>query len=141
MQTQMTTPSPSRVPTAEATAELTAAAPGAIKVIRRNGKLTTFDPSKISIALTKAFLAVEGGQAAASSRVRTTVETLTEQVVQALTRHLSGGGTLHIEDIQDQVELALMRGGEHKVARDYVLYREERSKERAADAAAKKASA
>src|SRR5882757_1443674 len=142
MQTQITTPSPTRAHTQETSnAELTAAAPGAIKVIRRNGKLTTFDPSKISIALTKAFLAVEGGQAAASSRVRTTVETLTEQVVQALTRHLSGGGTLHIEDIQDQVELALMRGGEHKVARDYVLYREERSKERAADAAAKKASA
>ena len=142
MQTQITTPSPTRAHTQEtSSAELTAAAPGAIKVIRRNGKLTTFDPSKISIALTKAFLAVEGGQAAASSRVRTTVESLTEQVVQALTRHLSGGGTLHIEDIQDQVELALMRGGEHKVARDYVLYREERSKERAADAAAKKASA
>jgi ribonucleoside-diphosphate reductase alpha chain len=145
MQTQMTSPSPSRVlapePSAEPSAELTAAAPGAIKVIRRNGKLTTFDPSKISIALTKAFLAVEGGQAAASSRVRTTVEALTEQVVQALTRHLSGGGTLHIEDIQDQVELALMRAGEHKVARDYVLYREERAKERAAEAAAKKAAA
>ena len=139
MQTQITTPSPSRTPTPEPSAELTAAAPGAIKVIRRNGKLTAFDPSKISIALTKAFLAVEGGQAAASSRVRTTVEALTEQVVQALTRHMSGGGTLHIEDIQDQVELAMMRAGEHKVARDYVLYREERSKERAAEAAAKKA--
>lgn len=141
MQTQITSPSPTRVHPAEASAELTAAAPGAIKVIRRNGKLTAFDPSKISIALTKAFLAVEGGQAAASSRVRTTVESLTEQVVQALTRHLSGGGTLHIEDIQDQVELALMRAGEHKVARDYVLYREERSKERAAEAAKKTATA
>ena len=135
MQTQMTTPSPTRVQPAEPSVELTAAAPGAIKVIRRNGKLTTFDPTKISIALTKAFLAVEGGQAAASSRVRTAVESLTQNVVQALTRHLSGGGTLHIEDIQDQVELALMRAGEHKVARDYVLYRDERAKERAAEAA------
>ena len=141
MQTQMTTPSPTRVQPAEPSVELTAAAPGAIKVIRRNGKLTTFDPTKISIALTKAFLAVEGGQAAASSRVRTAVESLTQNVVQALTRHLSGGGTLHIEDIQDQVELALMRAGEHKVARDYVLYRDERAKERAAEAAKKTASA
>jgi ribonucleoside-diphosphate reductase alpha chain len=117
------------------TAELAATAPGGIKVIRRNGKLTSFDSSKISIALTKAFLAVEGGQAAASSRVRQLVAELTTQVTQALTRHLNGGGTLHIEDIQDQVELALMRAGEHKVARDYVLYRNERAKERAAEAA------
>ncbi|MCC2657852.1 MAG: ribonucleotide-diphosphate reductase subunit alpha [Panacagrimonas sp.] len=116
-------------------AELAATAPGGIKVIRRNGKLTSFDGSKISIALTKAFLAVEGGQAAASSRVRQLVSELTAQVTQALTRHLNGGGTLHIEDIQDQVELALMRAGEHKVARDYVLYRDERAKERAAEAA------
>ena len=137
MQTQMTTPTPARVNTPESSAELTAAAPGAIKVIRRNGKLTSFDPTKISIALTKAFLAVEGGQAAASSRVRNAVESLTQNVVQALTRHLSSGGTLHIEDIQDQVELQLMRAGEHKVARDYVLYRDERAKERAAEAAKK----
>ena len=122
-----------------ATAELTATAPGAIKVIRRNGKLTNFDANKIAIAMTKAFLAVEGTQAAASARVRDKVSELTQQVVHALTRHLSGGGTLHIEDIQDQVELALMRGGEHKVARDYVIYRNERAQARAAEAAAKQA--
>ncbi len=138
MQTQVTAVLPARTPAPEPTAEIAAAAPGGIKVIRRNGKLTAFDPSKISIALAKAFLAVEGGQAAASSRVRDKVEDFTQQVVQALTRHMSGGGTLHIEDIQDQVELAMMRAGEHKVARDYVIYREERSKERAAEAAAKK---
>jgi ribonucleoside-diphosphate reductase alpha chain len=119
------------------TAELAATAPGGLRVIRRNGKVTSFDASKISIALTKAFLAVEGSTAAASSSVREKVEALTTQVVQGLTRHISGGGTLHIEDIQDQVELALMRAGEHKVARDYVIYRDSRSKERAAEAAAK----
>ena len=116
-------------------AELAATAPGGIKVIRRNGKLTSFDSSKISIALTKAFLAVEGGQAAASSRVRQLVADLAQQVTQALTRHMNGGGTLHIEDIQDQVELALMRAGEHKVARAYVLYRDEQMRKRAAEAA------
>ncbi|MGQ0619618.1 MAG: ribonucleoside-diphosphate reductase subunit alpha [Panacagrimonas sp.] len=125
----------SPISTAPTTAELAATAPGGIKVIRRNGKLTGFDGSKISIALTKAFLAVEGGQAAASSRVRQLVSDLTQQVTQALTRHLNGGGTLHIEDIQDQVELALMRAGEHKVARSYVLYRAERAHQRAAEAA------
>jgi ribonucleoside-diphosphate reductase, alpha subunit len=116
------------------TAELSAAAPGAMRVIRRNGKLTSFDPDKIAIAMTKAFLAVEGGSAAASSRVRDLVASLTEQVTQALSRHLQGGGTVHIEDIQDQVELALMRAGEQKIARAYVLYRDERARERAAEA-------
>jgi ribonucleoside-diphosphate reductase alpha chain len=142
--TTTTSSSPARLPAKESgnvSAELAATAPGAIKVIRRNGKLTNFDARKISIAMTKAFLAVEGGQAAASSRVRDKIEELTQAVVQALTRHLSGGGTLHIEDIQDQVELALMRGGEHKVARDYVIYRDERAKARAAEAAAKKTDA
>jgi len=115
--------------------EVGATAPGALKVIRRNGKVTGFDAGKITIAVTKAFLAVEGGAAAASAAVREKVETITAQVVQALTRHLSGGGTLHIEDIQDQVELALMRAGEHKIARSYVLYRAERATARAAEAA------
>ena len=110
--------------------ELSATAPGQFRVIRRNGKATTFDPSKIGIALTKAFLAVEGGSGAASARIHQTVQDLTVLVSESLTRRLPGGGTLHIEDIQDQVELALMRAGEHKVARSYVLYREQRAQER-----------
>ncbi len=100
-------------------------------VVRRNGKLTTFDKNKIAIAMTKAFLAVEGGQAAASTRVHETVEQLTDLVVATLTRRQPDGGTFHIEDIQDQVELALMRNGEQKIARSYVLYREERAAARA----------
>ncbi len=100
-------------------------------VVRRNGKLTSFSKDKISIAMTKAFLAVEGGQAAASTRVHETVEKLTNLVVTTLTRRKPEGGTFQIEDIQDQVELALMRNGEQKVARSYVLYREERSAARA----------
>jgi ribonucleoside-diphosphate reductase alpha chain len=103
------------------------------QVIRRNGKVTAFDTSKISIALTKAFINVEGGTAAASTRIHKAVESLTQLVLNAFTRRMPDGGTLHIEDIQDQVELALMRNGEQKVARAYVLYREERSRERAAD--------
>jgi ribonucleoside-diphosphate reductase alpha chain len=114
----------------------TAVVPGEYQVIRRNGKLTAFDPSKIAVAMTKAFLAVEGGNAAASTRVHQTVDQLTRQVLDAITRRLPGGGTVHIEDIQDQVELALMRAGEHRVARAYVLYREERARERAAKAEA-----
>ncbi|NML33702.1 ribonucleoside-diphosphate reductase subunit alpha [Paraburkholderia antibiotica] len=103
------------------------------KVIRRNGSVVSFEPSKIAIAVTKAFLAVNGGQGAASARVRELVEQLTQNVVRALVRSRPNGGTFHIEDIQDQVELALMRGGEHNVARAYVLYREKRNQARAHD--------
>ncbi len=106
------------------------------KIIRRNGSVVAFEPSKIAIAVTKAFLAVNGGQGAASARVREQVEQLTQVVVRALLRSRPNGGTFHIEDIQDQVELALMRSGEHNVARAYVLYREKRNQERAAQVAA-----
>ena len=106
------------------------------RVIRRNGAVTPFDPMKITVALTKAFLAVEGSTAAGSRRVHDVVADLTDQVASALTRRAGEGRTFHIEDVQDQVELALMRGGHHKVARAYVLYREERARERAAEKAA-----
>ena len=101
------------------------------KIIRRNGAVVAFEPGKIAVALTKAFIAVNGGQAAASARIRERVENLTDNVVGALIRRQPNGGTFHIEDIQDQVELALMRSGEHEVARAYVLYREKRNEERA----------
>jgi ribonucleoside-diphosphate reductase alpha chain len=102
------------------------------KVIRRNGSVVAFEPGKISVAMTKAFLAVNGGQSAASARVRELVDQLTGSVIGALVRGKSGGAIFHIEDIQDHVELALMRSGEHEVARAYVLYRERRAQERAA---------
>jgi len=96
-----------------------------------------FEPGKISVAVTKAFLAVEGGQSAASARIRELVAALTDAVVSALVRRQPAGGTFHIEDVQDQVELALMRSGEHEVARAYVLYREKRAEARAHEAAQK----
>ena len=101
------------------------------KIIRRNGAVVAFEPSKITVAMTKAFIAVDGGQGAASARVREVVARLTNDVVNALLRRQPESGTFHIEDIQDQVELALMRSGEHDVARAYVLYREDRARERA----------
>ncbi len=100
-------------------------------VIRRNGQLTAFDANKIVIAITKAFLEVEGYSATSSNRIKTTVRELTEQVVNGLMRQMQHAGKVHIEDIQDQVELALMRAGEHKVARAYVLYREKHAIQRA----------
>lgn len=107
-------------------------------VIRRNGKTTGFDPNKIKVAMTKAFLEVEGGNAAASSRVHKVVDELTDQICQGVTRNLEAGSAAHIEDIQDQVELVLMRNGEYKVARSYVLYREEHARARAASPKAAK---
>jgi ribonucleoside-diphosphate reductase alpha chain len=125
-----------------AVAETDAAERGALseyKVIRRNGAVVGFEPTKIAVAMTKAFLAVNGSQGAASARVRELVAGLTSSVVGALMRRQPQGGTFHIEDVQDQVELALMRSGEHDVARAYVLYREERAKVRAQEKAAREA--
>jgi ribonucleoside-diphosphate reductase alpha chain len=112
-----------------------------MQVIRRNGAVSKFDAGKISVAMTKAFLAVEGHTAAASRRVHEVVEQLTAEVVGALSRRMGEGRTFHIEDVQDQVELALMRSEHHKVARAYVLYREERTRQRAGQAAANAAPA
>lgn len=107
---------------------VTATAPGQIRVIKRNGKVVPYDGDKIAIAMTKAFLAVEGGTAAASSRIHEMVVKLRQQMESTFKRRMPSGGTLHIEEIQDMVELTLMRTGEHKVARDYVIYRSERTK-------------
>ncbi len=101
-----------------------------LSVVRRNGTLSAFDPSKISVAISKAFVAVEGTGAEASQRIHSTVEALTAQIVGTLIRRHHSGHPVSIEDVQDQVELALMRSGEHKVARAYVLYREERAQHR-----------
>ncbi|MBP6717447.1 MAG: ribonucleoside-diphosphate reductase subunit alpha [Rhodoferax sp.] len=101
------------------------------QIIRRNGAVVPFEPTKIAVAMMKAFLAVTGAQGAASASVRETVDELTQGVVRALMRSRPGGGTFHIEDVQDQVELGLMRGGHHEVARAYVLYREKHAQERA----------
>jgi ribonucleoside-diphosphate reductase alpha chain len=101
------------------------------QIIRRNGAVVPFEPNKIAVAMMKAFLAVHGTQGAASASVRETVDELTQAVIRALMRSRPGGGTFHIEDVQDQVELGLMRGGHHEIARAYVLYRERRTQERA----------
>ncbi len=110
--------------------ELAANAPGLLKTIKRNGKVMPYDENKIKIAITKAFIAVEGNHAATSNRIHEQIAALSMQVTQVFRRRLPTGGTLHIEDIQDQVELALMRHAQYPVARAYVLYREERRKAR-----------
>ena len=136
MQATTTTSSPTAITAARtsmASSPATSAYAG-YQTIRRNGSVVAFEPNKIAVALMKAFLAVHGTQGAASASVRETVDALTESVVRALLRSRPGGGTFHIEDVQDQVELGLMRGSHHEVARAYVLYRERRTQERARQA-------
>lgn len=139
MQPALSTPT-AALPGAAAAAPLAASGqPGATplahyQIIRRNGAVVPFEPNKIAIAMMKAFLAVHGTQGAASASVREQVEQLTQSVVRALVRSRPGGGTFHIEDVQDAAELGLMRSGHHEVARAYVLYRERRAQERAKQA-------
>lgn len=137
MQTETTRENPqANAPqAADSNQDLAATAPGQLRVIKRNGTVVAYTDDKITVAITKAFLAVEGGTAAASSRIHETVARLTEQVTATFKRRMPSGGTIHIEEIQDQVELSLMRAGEQKVARDYVLYRESRAQARKSGAA------
>lgn len=136
MQPALSTPTVA-IPGAAGTAPLSNAGAAGVaplanyQIIRRNGAVVPFEPSKIGIAMMKAFLAVHGTQGAASASVRETVDVLTQNVVRALVRSRPGGGTFHIEDVQDAAELGLMRSGHHEVARAYVLYRERRAQERA----------
>ena len=126
------TPSAIAIPTEIPFSEAASTSPLAnYQIIRRNGAVVPFEPNKIAIAIMKASLAVHGTQGAASASIRETVDSLTQQVIRALVRSRPSGGTFHIEDVQDQVELGLMRSGNHEVARAYVLYRERRTQERA----------
>ena len=114
--------------------EINLTAPGKLRVIKRNGKVVPFEEDKIKVAITKAFLANESGNAAASERIHIKVEDITSDVMEIFDRRMPSGGTIHIEEIQDQVELQLMRNEEYTVARKYILYREERAQERSKDA-------
>jgi anaerobic ribonucleoside-triphosphate reductase len=107
-----------------------------LNVVRRDGSISSFKSDKISDAIKKAFLAQtkirnnKDKDKEQEDSIYKTVESLTHKVVSALTRRIADGDMIHIEDIQDQVELGLMRDEHHKVARAYVLYREQRAASR-----------
>ena len=110
--------------------EINLTAPGKLRVIKRNGKVVPFEEDKIKVAITKAFLANESGNAAASERIHIKVEDITSDVMEIFDRRMPSGGTIHIEEIQDQVELQLMRNEEYTVARKYIfIVRKEHKKE------------
>lgn len=111
--------------------------PGLLKTIKRNGTVVNYDDNNIKVAITKAFIANEGGNAPTSDRVHRQIDEITRQISQVFKRRMPGGGAIHIEDVQDQVELALMRNGHYQVARAYVLYREEHRKARKPESAPK----
>ncbi len=136
METEITTATSTAIETdigmsATSTPTMTqATAPGNLQVIRRNGVVVPYEESKIKVAMTKAFLAIEGSNAAASKRIHDIVDKLCEQITNTYLKRSATLGSIHIEDIQDHVELALMRAGEHQAARRFVLYREEHRKQR-----------
>jgi len=130
MQKNEITEKEKKVTPPKAQEDINLVAPGKLRVIKRNGKVVAFENEKIQVAVTKAFLANEGGNAAASERIHEKVEVITAEIMDIFTRRMPSGGTLHIEEIQDQVELQLMRKEEYQVARSYILYREERAKKR-----------
>ena len=103
--------------------------PGQIQVIKRTGEIALFEADKIRIAITKAYSASYEGLPI-SDGTREKIEELTTKIFDVFKGRLPSGGTLHIEDIQDQVELMLMRLGEQKVARNYVIYREKHQEKR-----------
>lgn len=111
--------------------------PGLLYVLRRENAVraeenpvTDYNQEKIYIAITKAMIAVEGQSAIGSTRVQEVARDMAQQITDRFMLNLHNNNIIPIEDIQDQVELALMRAGEQKVARAYVLYREERRKAR-----------
>ena len=136
METQQEITKTLEAQTQTAANDIETTAPGKLRVIKRNGKVVAFEEDKIKVAITKAFLANESGNAAASERIHKKVNQISVGVIDVFERRMPSGGTLHIEEIQDQVELQLMRAEELEVARSYILYRAGRTQERKKEAPA-----
>jgi ribonucleoside-diphosphate reductase alpha chain len=134
METQQEITKTLEAQTQTAANDIETTAPGKLRVIKRNGKVVAFEEDKIKVAITKAFLANESGNAAASERIHKKVNQISVGVLGVFERRMPSGGTLHIEEIQDQVELQLMRAEELEVARSYILYRAGRTQERKKEA-------
>jgi ribonucleoside-diphosphate reductase alpha chain len=132
---QVATPSEELIkqpPASEPPSNETAAIPGTLQVIKRDKRLANFDQKCIEMAIKRAFLAVEGNNSTKSTRVNEIAFKLASSISTTLRNRWPGGGLIHIESIQDKVELALMLEGLRDVAVSYVLYREERKKQREA---------
>lgn len=93
-------------------------------VIKRNGTKVPFTPVRITNAIYRAAVAVGG-------RDQETAQKLTDEVVHYLERSFSGDTFPNVEDVQDAVEKILVENGHTKVAKAYILYRDERARMRA----------
>ncbi len=98
-----------------------------LSVIKRDGNVVMFDAQKVELAIKKCAVDVLNGNL--SSKHHEVISEAVNFVCRAVTRQ--GAATVHIEAIQDAVELALMRAGEHQLARGYVLFREAQAQKRA----------
>jgi uridine kinase len=97
-------------------------------IIKRTGDVVPFNPERITNAIYRAAVAVGG-------RDRATAEGLTQQVVDLLEAATPAGKYPTVEEIQDLVEKVLIENGHAKVAKAYILYREERARRRREKAA------
>ncbi|MDP2654158.1 MAG: ribonucleoside-diphosphate reductase subunit alpha [Candidatus Omnitrophota bacterium] len=96
--------------------------------IKRDGRVVSFKPEKITMAIAKALRAHNGGDWTEPLVQKS--QDLTEMVLADIRKQWPEGKAIHIEEIQDLVEKNLMAGGLHDVAKRYILYREDRAKSR-----------
>ncbi len=103
-------------------------------VIKREGTEVSFDAERIRLAITKCFLDREvfGPSMAESDVLHTLVVQLSNSVIEAMAtdKRWAISARVAVEDVQDQVELALMREGQHAAARSYVHYRDAQAEKR-----------
>lgn len=96
-------------------------------VIKRSGAIVPFTKTRIMNAIYRSAVSVGG-------RDKTRAEFLADKVIELLEKTFTEDYIPHIEEIQDAVEKVLIENGHAKVAKEYILYREERNKKRKADA-------
>ena len=104
--------------------------PGKVYVKKRCGDIAEFNEEKILTAIKKAFIANDPNRAQHSEQLQHQLQHYTQHVLQMVESRRNDSQIIEIEQIQDYVEITLMREGEHQVARSYVLYRAQRNEER-----------
>ena len=98
------------------------------QVVKRTGAIVPFTPERITNAIYRAAVAVGGHD-------RKIAEGLTEQVITLMEQQMPPDHVPTVEEIQDRVEKVLIENGHAKVAKHYILYRDERARARQAKAA------
>jgi len=92
-------------------------------VIKRSGVKVPFTPNRITNAIYRAVVAVGG-------RDKKTAEKLTLQVIEHMEKTIPEKDVPTVEQVQDATEKTLIENGHAKVAKAYILYRDERARMR-----------